>query len=133
MSGLAPIEVIMRILANSLVGVWAVLSVWALGHYLHDAAIVPSGETSGIQSELEERLDWTLLILNFPISIGVASVDPSIPGLGDADPVSDWCIFSIAGMVQWIVVVPWLVAVTKRKLYPDRRDKPKDGASGVTP
>lgn len=73
-----------------LLALWAVLSIWALAHYLANREE---------NYEFVVLLGWQVLILNFPISVPLS-------WFISAGPVGMWCWFTFAGFVQWALVVP---------------------------
>ncbi len=77
-----------------LIATWAILSVGILATFLRDSP----GDSSG---EIGELLIYGLLTLNFPISTLAVYTAP-------ADPIWQWCYFTIAGFLQWFILFPWL-------------------------
>ena len=79
---------------------WAILSVGALAQFLYDNA---AATDQWLRGELEVRLGWGLMILNFPLSV-VAS----LPLAGTVGPIAEWCVLTLAGFVQWAFLLPAL-------------------------
>jgi hypothetical protein len=90
----------MRQLGWALIAAWAILSVASIAQF---AAEGPGGRTS----EIEARLAYELLILNFPISTGVVFIAPR-------HPILQWCLFTAMGFVQWTFFVPLLIRWCRR-------------------
>jgi hypothetical protein len=99
-------------------GLWAILSVGILGRFV-DSTGRTEAEDPTVRSELEVKLGWELLILNLPLSLAVAAVLPDLPGLKEARPITEWCVLTFVGFVQWAFVLPAALerarrAVTRR-------------------
>lgn len=89
---------------------WAVLSVAVLAQYLRGPA---AGE------ELQVRLAYQLVILNFPTSLLLLLIPAKLPlwYLGFTQPgdvIVHWCTFTLAGFVQWALLLPWVAAWLRR-------------------
>jgi hypothetical protein len=83
-----------------LLATWAILSVGALAQFLYDSA---AATDQWVRGELEVRLGWGLIILNFPLSL-VASL--LLTGTGG--PIAEWCVLTLVGFVQWAFLLPAL-------------------------
>lgn len=99
-----------RRLAHLAFGFWAVLSIGLLGQYLYDvSALTASAPEAVARGEIGVKLGWGLLILNFPASLLVASLGSLVPTGPFSGSIADWCVLSLAGLIQWAVVVPSLL------------------------
>lgn len=112
----------LRRVAFILLGVWAILSVAALSHFLYDTARLEGGLHEWTQSEVEVRLSWELMILNFPASIGVAIIGQGLQPNEAPHPVAVWTILTLSGLVQWLLVVPWLLNLIRGRLTRSHSD-----------
>jgi hypothetical protein len=99
-----------RRLGHLALGVWGIISIGLLGQYLYEVSALTNGaENIVLRGELGVKLGWSLLILNFPLSLVVASLGSLVPVGGLSGPVADWCVLSLTGFVQWAIVTPALV------------------------
>lgn len=96
---------VLRRIRFLLIAVWAILSVAVLGQFLYDSAVHTTGK--GVHAEFEVELAWKLMILNFPMSLGVALIAPSLP-ISNAGPILEWCVLTLSGFIQWALLVPAL-------------------------
>jgi hypothetical protein len=104
--------IVLRKVGLVLLGLWAVLSVGALGQFLLDVAATSD---RWLISELEVKLSLETAVLNFPASLVAALLSPSTAG-----PVAQWCLFTLAGLFQWVLVLPaavrWLWPLVRRRV-----------------
>jgi len=88
-----------------LLATWAILSIGVLGQFLYDTRTAAENtDAHWVRAELEVRLTWGLIILNFPLSLGVAAIGPKVP----TGPIAEWCALTVVGFVQWALLVPAL-------------------------
>ena len=90
----------MRILKRiclALLGVWATLSVASLASFIYAAS---GGSLVG---ELRVKMALEVTILNFPASALVTLLPVPVSG-----PIGEWCVMTLAGVTQWLLVVPWI-------------------------
>lgn len=106
----------LRKTALVLLGLWAVLSVATLSHFLYDTARLEGGLSEWTRSEVEVRLSWQLMILNFPASVGVAIIGQGLRPSEVLHPIAQWTILTLSGLIQWILVVPWLLKSVRRRV-----------------
>ena len=86
-----------------LAAAWAVLSVAVLARFLYDGAALDHN------SEITVRFTYEFLALNFPISAPLLYVAP-------AHPIWQWSFFTLAGFVQWFILIPLLWQWLRRRL-----------------
>lgn len=87
---------------------WAVVSVAILAQFLYDAYFRSNVEP-GVYTELEIRLLWSTMIINFPLSYIGAFVGGLFWKFFDG-PIVEWCFMTFAGFVQWFILFPYLVS-----------------------
>ena len=93
---------------------WAILSIGNLAQFVHDVGGAPDSFAAG---ELEEKLFIETVVVNAPVSLLVAYATPvEAPsfGIGPSGIVAAWCILTLAGYIQWAILVPgifrWVVS-----------------------
>jgi hypothetical protein len=95
-----------RSVATFLLVVWATLSVACLFQYGKDLQGSPAPQ------ELDERLVIQSLAINFPMST-LTFFTTKIPAplsMFELDEVvSVWFFATLAGYIQWAMIVPWLI------------------------
>ncbi len=91
-------------LAWLLLALWAIASVAVLARFLYE----------GSEPEMKVRYAYELLAVNFPISVPVVYLLPK-------HPVGQWFVCTLAGFVQWVLIVPWLVDGCRRAISKRRR------------
>lgn len=106
----------MKKLGLLLLGFWAILSVAALGHLLHDTAVSAGESKEWIQSESEVRLAWETAILNFPISALVITIGQALSPASTPGPIGEWALLTTAGLVQWGLLAPLLFRALRARL-----------------
>ena len=111
-----------------LLAMWSVLSIGLLAQFLYDIQD-PSASDQLVRGELQTRLVWCVFMLNFPSSILVSLIAVLVPESEflSRGPVSEWCILSMAGFVQWFVLAPmivrWLVSLRQACVNRPRRSE----------
>lgn len=95
--------------------IWAVLSVAVLGQFLYDNSLDP---------EIEEKFVYMLALANFPISLVLLVVPLPVPlwYLGFSDELAAWFNFTLAGFVQWAVLVPAIFKYMRQASWRNRVD-----------
>lgn len=93
-----------------LVTFWALLCVSALADHLHALAITEDRDPL-LKPELETKLSLEMTVINAPISVLVIVTSPVLPGEG---PVGEWFWMTLAGFVQWVILVPAIFSRFRR-------------------
>lgn len=107
----------LRVCWLALVGTWLILSVGALGQFVYEVAMIPEPD-SLVPGELRVKLALELLVLNFPASAALSVVPLPISG-----PVGEWCAMTLAGFIQWVILVPIFGRWLLRRLDRFRRQR----------
>lgn len=92
----------MKRVAWFLVALWAILSVAVLARLIYDGPA---------DSEIRVRFAYEVLAVNFPLSVTLLYFFPE-------HPVWQWFLCTLVGFVQWVLIVPWLIASCRRVLRP---------------